>query len=649
MKTVFQTFLLGFLGLTLTANAGGILEELKPSKIKERIKEEYAELDTGFDIDLLDIDLFKGLGISSRYRYEVEPGYQKDLHTRIDRWEIKAKLSPGDILSGSLDTPLYLNIERGAEVFFVRHFKNKFDSIKAKPYTLKRLPLKAKHALRHLKPGDFVSMPTNLNVVLGASGSTSHAGTLGVDAGANVYYMMAGRFLVHVYRLKGNKVRLKLISSRERKAGANANIGGSLSIFGVKIIDKAVEDVFELDFVQLGLAKSRGRQFVLDYVFDLSDERAVKAYNNILASTFKFKDVSAFTQNFNGGKLKDKLISTYELADNIHFEDSEKEQPSVKRLFKGINKYEQKAGNLKLGLVVAKFKGGRSYTENNLQYENDRGELKNFFYPIQTISYQQQIGLGILFKYKEEINQSLFGLVPTGVEDNGSSFSDFGMSYTRKDKSFRDDEQAHVKEMLTFSLPTQVLEKIDWKDWTDFDTKRSARISYQLVLKASAFKAMPKLTQKELKEKLYEFYKTRTQYAGNILDLSWDKLVNFVTVKKITKKWKLKALAKKVHKAIYTEGISGKERINMFMELRNSYASRKILLGFLSSLIPAEKLEDHIQVKLNVIAKDRQEVVFKYGNQNLSKLYYQMQHVQNAINNRSYDLRLNHEENNLDL
>ena len=80
------------------------------------------------------------------------------------------------------------------------------------------------------------------------------------------------------------------------------------------------------------------------------------------------------------------------------------------------------------------------------------------------------------------------------------------------------------------------------------------------------------------------------------------------------------------------------------MDLRNKSKFRKLGVGFIMSLIPEEKLKDHLQVKLEISARDKEKVEFTYGNQELSQLYHQLQHVQNAINNRSYDLRLNSQD-----
>ena len=86
-------------------------DHLNPKDIQSRIRSEIADLDIRFSADLFNLDLFEGIGLSARYRYEVEPSYQNGFHTRIDKWRIKADLSIGDMI-GASETPLYLNLKR---------------------------------------------------------------------------------------------------------------------------------------------------------------------------------------------------------------------------------------------------------------------------------------------------------------------------------------------------------------------------------------------------------------------------------------------------------------------------------------------------------------------------------------------------------
>ena len=70
----------------------------------------------------------------------------------------------------------------------------------------------------------------------------------------------------------------------------------------------------------------------------------------------------------------------------------------------------------------------------------------------------------------------------------------------------------------------------------------------------------------------------------------------------------------------------------------------KVGVGFLISLLDQDHLEDHLFITLRLHAKGTKEVILKFGDQKFSKLYHELQYAHNAINNRSWDLRLSSEQ-----
>ena len=332
----------------------GLSDVLKPSNIQERVRQEVADLDISFRVNLFDVDLFEGLGISSRYRYEVEPSYIANYHTRVDRWEVNADIRAGDILDGVIESPIYLNIDRDSSIYFVRQFQSKWDALKAAPYLLNRLPVNADRAIKYLSPGDFVSIPSEMTVAFGAS--TGFLDQVdGINAEANLYYMLKGKFLIPIFRMTDNKVRVKLIAQKSNGIGGSSEIGAELEFFGVSILDKQIKRIFELDGLELGMGKGKGSQFLIDYIFDLSDANAREAYNSILSSTYKFKDLEVFREFTSNRELEIRLLSSYELADSISKDDADLENKRVERVFKGANDFDYDNSRIKLGLVLASF------------------------------------------------------------------------------------------------------------------------------------------------------------------------------------------------------------------------------------------------------------------------------------------------------
>lgn len=640
-----RKWILPLLTLVMFTNSAsaGLFDFLKPSEINERVREEIADLDVRFNVDLLDVDLFEGLGISSRYRYEVEPSYIANYHTRVDKWEIKANLSPGDIIKDALDLPIYLNINRDSSVYFVRQFPTKKGALTAKPYLLNRMPVNAERALKYLEPGDFVSIPAQMSVAVGAS--TGFFDRIdGIDAGANIYYVISGKFLIHVFRMKDNKVRVKLIAQRSNARGGDVNIEGDFEIFGVSILDRQIDKIFDLDFARIGMSSGQGSQFIIDYVFDLNNEKAQKAYNQILSSSYKFKDLSIFREFLRERELENRLLSSYELADDLSDEDRNLDMKRVERIFKGANNYDFDRSRIRLGLILASFKRDVSYTENVISYEDQSGEEKFFFYPIHSKYKKKKFGVWP-FKYKEQSTKSYFGLVPIKTrDDEGEVYSDYGFTYDVRDKLFLQTEQVKFKQLVRDNIPESVYKSIEWNQFDEETTHRSARGFFQVIFKASAFEGLKDITFKDLNDRIQKFYRDRKYLEAGIVHGFWQRIWRAVTIVKLSEKRELKKIAKKLHVILTDKELSGKQRIKGLMDLRDYDLFDKVGVGFLISLLNESELDKKLFITMKLHAKEADEVVLKYGDQEFSKLYHELQFAHNAINDRSWDLRMSTEE-----
>ncbi|CBW27363.1 putative exported protein [Halobacteriovorax marinus SJ] len=628
--------------VSFSANAG-LSDVLKPSNIQERVKEEVADLDISFRLELFDVDLFEGLGISSRYRYEVEPSYIANYFTRVDRWEVKTDIRAGDIIKDSLDTPIYLNIDRDQSIYFVRQFKSKWEATKALPYLLNRLPINAKRALDYLAPGDFVSIPSDMTIAFGASaGFLDHID--GLDADANLYYVLKGKFLIHVFRMKDNKVRVKLIAQKSNGIGGDASIGADIEFFGVSILDKQIKKIFELDALEIGMGKGKGSQFLIDYIFDLNDEKAKEAYNSILSSTYKFKDLAIFQEFANERELEIRLLSSYEKADQLSKEDVDLKEKRVERVFKGTNNYDYDNSKLKLGMLLASFDRDVSYTENLVSYDANDGEKHFFFYPIHTKSKSQQIGISP-FKYKEKTKLSYFGLVPMkNKEDMGSNFSDYGVTYDIKDKYFRQSEQVKLKQLVRDNIPASIYDDIDWAEFDETTAHKSARGFFQVIFKAEAFEGLQNISYDDLHSKLVEFYKNRKRLVAGPVHGVWRRIWRTITILGITERMSIKKVAKALHSAMTDVDLGAKERVRKLLSIRENDLFEKVGIGFLISLLPQDSLENKIFITLNLHARETENVTLKYGDQKFSKIYEELRFAHGAINDRSWDLRVANEQ-----
>ena len=239
-----KNILLSLLAISIaTPVIAGLSDHLSSSEIKKKFKHEIADLDVKTGTKLGDLDLFGGANLSAKYKYEVEASYKKGFHTRVDAWKMKFDLSPGDLIGENVPTPLYFNISKNSEVVFVRQFKSKKKALTALPYTLKHLPLTANRALDELKEGDFVTIPAQMTLAFGARAATL-ASVL--EANGSAYYLMTGRYTIQVFRMKNDKVRLKLIALNSKAKGVSGGAEVDFKIFGISIVDKQIKKLVDL-------------------------------------------------------------------------------------------------------------------------------------------------------------------------------------------------------------------------------------------------------------------------------------------------------------------------------------------------------------------------------------------------------------------
>ncbi|EQC52322.1 hypothetical protein [Bacteriovorax sp. DB6_IX] len=623
---------------TLSVQAG-IKDILNPEKLAGKVREEIAEMDISASVKLVDLDLAEGIGISSKYKYEVEPSYQAKHYTRIDRWKLNTDIKAGDIIKDIVELPVYLNIAKGAEVNFVRQFPSKKEAMLKKPYFLSSLPVNADKALK-LHVGDFVSIPTTMSVAVGAGIGNAYE-ILKTNVGA--YVVFSGQFLVHVYRMKDSKVRVRLIAQRNSSYGANSSAKLSFDIFGISVVDRQIKRWVDLDVAKFGGSHGSGHQLIIDYIFDLKTEEAKHAYNSILGSTFKFKDVDMFKEYIKERGLEDRLISVYEDAEVLFKEDVNKKAKRVDRIFKGFNDFKKESSHFKLGLLVTSYSKNKTFIENKISYDDKHGQRKRFYYPTQTDYKKNEFDIFIL-KAKERVVKTTFGLVPLDDEDYGDSYTDFGFTYDRKDKVFRIDEQRKYIQMLNDTLPDELYDSIDWKGWDEYRSRPNTVASMQVIFKKEALAFLKGMQEKDIRKKLYTFYKERKLVDISLVDGFFKRLWRKLRLINGEERSDIKYISQKLYAVFNSNEFDGKDRIKTLMDLRDRYIFKRMGFKFLMSLVPANELDKYVYINLRMHSKKDEEVKFVFGTQGYSEVYHELMYVNSVLNDRSIDLRLTERE-----
>lgn len=639
--------------LTLQSANAGLSDFFDHKELPKKYRDEIANLDVNFSADLGNLDVANGVNLSAKYRYEVESSYIDQYYSRIDKWDLKTEINVGDVIKNFEDTPFSFSINKENSFLFVRQFKSKKEALKALPYTPKRLPLSGSSALKNLDTGDFVSMPATLNIAVSATATTSTVSPVVLDASANIYWIASGEFNIQVFKIDETHVRLKLISSRGYGQGSSVDAGLSFKFFGVRVVDRQIDRLFDRDLVELGYLIAPGSKFIVDYVFDLKDEKARDAYDQIMKTTLKFKDVVVLNRLIGSEGLKEKLISSYEKADKLFSEDIKRDSKDrrVSRIFKGFTDYKANSKHLKLGLLVTSFTKDNTYSENKVTYIDKHENNLEFLYPTFSKFMETKIGKSSwFFDFKDQVFQNNFGLIPRlNSEDTKARIPDLGLTFERRDKFFSSAEQKIVRKFMTTQIPPTISEKLTAPEWLETESKTDSRIYFQLVLKAQGFEYLKNYSREELRERLlnYAIEKRKEQNLKN-LDSRWSKLSNFLFINRFIKKERLQKLADNLHNIIKNEINDTEIMTRELVKLNKHGIYDKIGVGFLISLLPQEKLAELIYLKLEMTARDIKAIKYEFGQLNHRALYHQLEQAQSRISGREYDMRLTEQDHQME-
>lgn len=599
---------------------------IDPVVWKKNLKEQLDRTNIDFSVGFFEGSIINGMPLGIKYDYDVSPSYLPHSYNRIDRYDINFNANIGSMVKSLSDTPISFNLSRHQSLFFVRQFPQKMDAISAIPYSPNRLPLNAERALNKLEVGDFASIPANLCLVISAGASSNLVNPLIINAGVSAFWVISGEFNIQIYKLDEKHVRLKMITTRAYTRGTNSNTEASFTVLGVGLLNGQLSHqlgrLFDRDMIQLGMAANIGSQFILDYVFDLTDPAAADAYNEILSSSFKFKDVVVL-KNFGEEKeIKNKLFSTYEKADHLYLEDSKLPTANqrVRRLFKGFTNSTSHTKHLKLGLFLTSYTNDKTFSSSDLSFTDDNEKDTKFWYPSYTHYTRSLLG-NFLWGYEDIQALTCFGLLPKKSDLTGQKIPEIGINFDRTDAVFTPKEQHELKRIINNQVPILLMKKVDWADWLALHNKHASRISFKLIINSEAYPYLRDYSESEIQNNYLNYVSSK-----DIKHVNRDNIV--------------RTLGTQIYNILQNKKNDAEASIKELIDLNKNNIFSESGVGFLASLLPEEKLKDLIYYKLEMLALDEKTIKVEFGTINHEIIYRELAELQSRIANRSYDLRV---------
>jgi hypothetical protein len=595
------------------ANLDNLLERIEKNKF---IKKTVSNIDVKANVNLVNLDLGDIAFLNTKYRYDVEPSFVTKGYLRTDGWKLTTKLSAGDYLE-KMGAPLYFDIDNTREIIFVRQFKKQTEALTAIPILdFKKIPISAIAAKENLLPGEFISLPVTMNIVVGSQ-SVQHWSMLKFSA--NAYMGLSGSFNLQALRMDQDRIRIRIIADRNKNAGIGVKVSGEFDLLEISPINNAIEKIVDVKFLDISRTIAKGDVIIADYIFNLNSTDSMAALDAILANPYHFRPFQGVKEIFHRKQEELKLISNLDKAERLYKDDLSlpTEKRRVQRMFLGKNSYLSRARNIKVGTNLFNIKSTKGYNENKITYTEENGTDSYFYFPTFSKNRNRKI-LWNLFRESEEKETGV--LFVSNRDFSEFTFTDYVMNLRIRETHLFQRELIKLKARLFNNMPDVVTEQFRELDKIE-TTQDKATIHAQIVFNSNAYLAINGTSYEELKVSFDKYAKAindKAQIAG-ANRMGHNPHRSETEVYSLSIKKMLETLAF----ALNSDGTTTKsERINALVSLRNNRAFDKFGIGFIMSLLTEEELRKYIQVSLSITTKDLDEpLIMKFGNSSESEFY----------------------------
>jgi hypothetical protein len=638
-----------FIWFALPAAKADLLAETVEGVIapqpRSRLYEEWEKLRVKVDGRILNDQAPMGrvgsIGADLRYRYLVQPAFIQSYHQRFDSYMVR--------LNAGISREIGFGVALEGQVSFSRLYPTKQDALTAPIYFLNRFPFKSSVALSALNPGDAVRLEIGSDGSIGKGFSSVFSQ---FQVAASLAYNRGTRFVVDVYRMQENRVRIRVIGTRNMgsvSSGVAVDPVASIDV-GLGFINNILRRWLHCTPASIGASGSLGNgspvdTVMVDYVFDLSKPQGAAAYEAVMMAIRKIQ--LQIHLNFLGDqdKLAAEVLRYLSVAEGQYQRDRGKSfaARSVDRVFKGrsLTRFASSSlGSDCLRIWDASISayysttGVRSYDKNdvasdNLYVSTSVGSKREFF--LGLYGEEGRVAANALFPAEKRPGGTIGGLHPT-------SLSDVIVSREIKDKVLKPSEVRRFIRDFQYQYPL-FDSMVDWRPLQSADTKVNAYARLKFALRAEAFAGLPKLGFGELRARLERYVNMHPDVArlpftpGQHSDAHWYDYrfeEDFSTI------------AQALHTLINSNDVMS--RFKAFSEIRHNRLFQSVGVGFVMSLLPKERIDELVRFSLTAGADQMEPMSVTNSAPGPSSVYLALEYILATINERGFDLRLQLDE-----
>lgn len=508
------------------------------------------------DIDVSGSVGSKRTNVGIGYNYSVSPSYQSGLYSRTDRWHPDASIQ---LIPGVYGIA-------GGEITLVRQFKSKREAIHAKPsLPLSRLPFSSENALA-MEAGSIMMIPVRLEVFEGVEASSPLAGPLNGFGRAG--HVDRGSYQVQVQRLAGNKVRLRVLATRQHGFEAEGGVRLGLLPTGKRVVSAT---------------RSRGSRNLVasEYVFDLGKADSAKTYDDL------FKDGGLRPR----ASLANPFMSTEGVAreineglssvDRMAAQDAERpaSERRISQSFKSVQTANPNEARAEVNLMgLAGFRHSSSFSrDSRLTYDDENNVRHTTWAPTAETTKRVRMLFGL--RNEEEIRRASI-IAKTSPDGSPIGTGEYVVTLELKDKRMGRSETDKARAKLARLISPSILSQLKIEPLLTQTAYKNARVYTQVVFTENAFGRIQGLTAAEIESALTAYLKrTRSPFDDH--------------ERAIRKSASLLAQA-------LDPRATSTEKINTFATLQKEHLFRETGSGFLMSLLPENELENLVSVYIRV-------------------------------------------------
>jgi len=594
-------------------------------------------------------------------RRRVQPAFARGQQQLLDMYY--ARLGFDSRLIEQLAGEFGANAEIGVQMTFSRLFqfnqKEFWKKVGPAPYWVNRFPWTHNVATQRLVPGEAARLEANLAVGLGFAKS-DHSSRYDSSAFAGI--TTGARFIADVYRIQGNRVRLRLIAQKNDGCFAipisiTTNIASDLSRILRTQIQRQVRGSAGFDFSFCGVKDRPLETQMADYEFDLSKPEAQVAYDAVMGAIRKFQFYEVFRPTwFTSTKDKkdrldasDRLSQEFRkyttLADEqaIASKNRPANQRSVARYFLGKTISDGSTRGVHLTVRIVErwldLRGSNTNSRNFVVTQDLENRVSFRLMGTEQDRSVQTIQPLFIPLYDKMTLGTYSVLLDSDERATSGAISDLTAAFEVTDISFTRRNMKGLRQFFGLNLPSGIVDRIDWNLLTAQDL-RDARIRYAVIFNEETLESIPSLSRAELYTRLMNYIQSRPDNhwftaspptCGDACPSNGsDPMMKF--------EGDAHVIATGFEQVLSAPDVSA-DRLAGFNQARSVPLFKDVAVGFLVSLLPPERAAGLIGFSLHV-SSDSGTYSFQNNRQKTSVEFDTVTYQLNLLNNSEFDVRL---------